>query len=69
MPYLSYPQILEWVSGNECDTLFDRWQTEADAFVGRQNNKKVSHLKLLLLCSLWYLGGGGRLTTLKRSPK
>jgi DDE superfamily endonuclease len=49
---------LEWVSGDGCDGLFDRWRTEADGFTGRQNNKKVSPLELLLLDSLRYLGRG-----------
>ena len=42
LPYLSYLQILEWVSGDDCDGMFDRWRTDADGFTGRRNNKKVS---------------------------
>ena len=38
LPYLSYPQILEWVSGNDCDGLFNRWWTEADGFNGRKKH-------------------------------
>ena len=29
LPYLSFVEILEWVSGDGCDGLFDRWRTEA----------------------------------------
>ena len=56
LPYPSYIQILEWVSGDDCDGLFDRWQTEAGVFTGRRNNKRVSPIELLLLGTLRYLG-------------
>ncbi|KAI2503815.1 Plant transposon protein [Fragilaria crotonensis] len=68
LPYPSYIQILEWVSGDDCDGLFDRWRTEAEGFTGRRNNKKVSPIELLLLGTLRYLGRGWTLTTLKRPP-
>ena len=51
-------QILEWVTGDNCDGLFDRWRMEADGYTGRKNNKKVSPIELLLIGSLRYLGRG-----------
>ena len=34
LPYSSYIEILEWVSGDGCNGLFDRWRTEADGYTG-----------------------------------
>ena len=58
LPYWSFVEILEWVSGDGCDGLFDRWRTQADGYTGRKNNKKVSPIELLLLGTLRYLGRG-----------
>ena len=59
LSYWSFVGILEWVSGDGCDGLFDRWRTEADGYTGRKNNKKVSpSIELLLLGALRYLGRG-----------
>jgi hypothetical protein len=69
LPYDSYLQILEWVSGDDCDGLFDRWQTEADGFTGRRNNKKVSPIELLLLGTLRYLGRGWTFDDIKEATK
>ncbi|KAI2499538.1 Plant transposon protein [Fragilaria crotonensis] len=70
LPYVSYIQVLEWVCGDDCDGLFDRWRTEADhGFTGRQNNKKVSPLELLLLGSLRYLGRGWTFDDIEEATK
>jgi hypothetical protein len=68
-PYLSYPQILEWVSGNGCDGLFNRWWTEADGFTGRKNNKEVPPLEHFLFGRLPYLGRGWTFDDIKEATK
>jgi hypothetical protein len=70
LPYWSYLEILEWVSGNGCDGLFDRWRTEADhGFTGRKNSKKVSPIELLLLGTLRYLGRGWTFDDIEEGTK
>ena len=69
LPYESYLQILEWVTGDDCDELFDRWRTEADGYTGRKNNKKVSPIELLLLGSLRYLGRGWTFDDIQEATK
>ena len=69
LPCESYLQILEWMTGDDCDELFDRWRTEADGYTGRKNNKKVSPIELLLLGSLRYLGRGWTFDDIQRLPK
>ena len=58
LPYLTHCEVLEWMSGNRCDGLFDRWRTDADGLTGQKSNKKVSPIEHLLLGTLRYLGWG-----------
>jgi DDE superfamily endonuclease len=69
LPYLSYIEILEWVTGDGCDGLFDRWRAEADGYTGRKNNKKVSPIELLLLGTLRYLGRGWTFDDIEEGTK
>jgi hypothetical protein len=69
LPYMSYLEILDWVSGDGCGGLFDRWRTESDGYTGRRNNKKVSPLELLLLGTLRYLGRGWTFDDIEESTK
>ena len=69
LPYASYLQILEWVSGDNCDGLFDRWRTEADGFTGRRSKKKTSPIELLLLGTLRYLGRGWTFDDISEATK
>ena len=69
LPYSSYLEILEWVSGDGCDGLFDRWRTEADGYTGRKNNKKVSPIELLLLGTLRYVGRGWTFDDIEEGTK
>ena len=70
LPYLSYLELLEMVSGDGCDGLFDRWRTEADGCIGRNTkNKKIAPLEFLLLGSLQYLGRGWTFCDIQESTK
>ena len=70
LPYLSYLDLLELVSGDGNDELFDRWRTEADGCIGRNpKNKKVAPLELLLLGSLRYLGRGWTFDDIEEGTK
>jgi hypothetical protein len=50
--------------------LFDQWGTDADhGFTGRQNNKNVLPLELLLLGSLRYVGRGWTFDDIEEATK
>ena len=70
LPYVLFIQILEWVCSDDCDGLFDQWRTEANHdFTGKQNNKKVLPLDLLLLGSPRNLGRGWTFNNIKGATK
>jgi hypothetical protein len=61
LPYASYLMILDMISSEKSEGLFDRWKAHDNSCYDRQENKKnkkVSPIELLLLGSLRYLGRG-----------
>ena len=62
LTYASYVMILDMISSDKSEGLFDRWkQCDDSCYAQRENNKKnkkVSPIELLLLGSLRYLGRG-----------
>ena len=57
LPYASYVMLLDMISSEASDGLFDRW-IKAYERKNNKKNKKVSPIELLLLGSLRYLGRG-----------
>ena len=59
LPYASYVMILDMITSDKSEGLFDRWKTNDNVYERvNKKNKKVSPIELLLLGSLRYLGRG-----------
>ena len=70
-PYASYVMILDMLTSDKSQGMFDRWQTANDTVYERvlnnkkNKNKKVAPVELLLLGSLRYLGRGWTFADMK----
>jgi hypothetical protein len=59
LPYASYVKILDMISSDQSEGLFDRWKMNSNCYESEnKKNKKVSPIELLLLSLLCYLGRG-----------
>ena len=70
LPYASYVMILDMISSDKSEGLFDRWtKAQGDSCYERREsnkkNKKVSPIELLLRGSLRYLGRGWTFSDMK----
>ena len=66
VPYVSYVMILDMISSDKGEGLFDRWKTNVNVYERvNKKNTKVSPIELLLLGSLRYLGRGWTFSDMK----